>query len=329
LAAGPSAASSEAAKPQVIRASARDHAPRIGARFRNAPAIERPPLSSLLRWKLGRGERDPHHQRPCWDAIPRVDAPADLRGGAPALTWVGHATVLMQLPELTLLTDPVWFDVPGVPRATEPGLALDELPPIDVVLISHAHHDHLQAKTLARLPHDALYVVPAGLGRWMRRRGKQHVIELDWWDRIELGGAELTFVPAQHWSRRGLVDENRALWGGYVVASAAGRIYFAGDSGWFDGFAQIGERLRPEIALLPIGAYAPRWFMRMQHIDPAEALDAFSALGATRLLPIHWGSFALSDEPLGEPPAWIAELAATRGLGDELTLWPLGGTHWL
>lgn len=322
------------AKRQLVRqpGDAAEHAPRRGdGRFANASGAQRPSLGDVLRWKLGTRGRDAHHERPCWDAIPRVEPAVELSRATPpaGLTWVGHSTVLMHLPGLTLLTDPVWHGLPGARRATAPGLPLAPLPALDAILISHDHHDHLQRRSIAALPADVPVLVPLGLGRWMHRQRRQQVIELDWWDSVELPGGRITFVPAQHWSRRGLADENKSLWGGYVITSNAGTIYFAGDSGWFDGFESIGKRLRPDIALLPIGAYAPRWFMRMQHIDPSEALDAFEALGARTLLPIHWGSFVLSDEPLGEPPAWLDELAHSRGLSEQLHLWPLGGTLWL
>ncbi len=175
-------------------------------------------------------------------------------------------------------------------------------------MISHNHRDHLDEPTILALGPAPTYVVPLGMASWFRKRGMRHVIELDWWETTEVttsSGARVvvSFVPAQHWSQRGLTDENKSLWGGYVLDVGDRRFYFAGDTAYPAAFTEIGKRFpNLDYALLPIGAYAPRWFMRPQHMDPEEAAKAFHELGARALVPMHWGTFHLSDEPMGEPP---------------------------
>jgi L-ascorbate metabolism protein UlaG (beta-lactamase superfamily) len=160
----------------------------------------------------------------------------------------------------------------------------------------------MDAPTLKRLGPEPVYVVPKGLGYWFRHNGFSRVIEMGWWQQEEIEGLDVTFVPAEHWSRRSLTDINTSWWGGYLIARNGLRIYHSGDTGWFDGFSGIAERF-PDIhaAMLPVGAYAPRWFMRAQHIDPEEAVKAFRILGAKQFVGMHWGTFKLSDEPLDEP----------------------------
>ncbi len=242
-------------------------------------------------------------------APPRVDNDgAGLDGSRPSVTWIGHATLLLQLGGITILTDPVFAGSMGLRRRlAPPGIAQARLPPVDVVLVSHNHRDHLDRASVRALGPEMRYVVPLGLGPWFRARGIPHVTELDWWDRMDVetprGRLSVRLVPAQHWSRRGLFDHNQSLWGGFVFEAGGVGAYFAGDTGHFDGFAEIGRRCPGlELAILPIGAYAPRWFMRTQHIGPEEAADAFRAVGARLLVPMHWGTFRLSDEPLDEPP---------------------------
>jgi L-ascorbate metabolism protein UlaG (beta-lactamase superfamily) len=238
--------------------------------------------------------------------------------GQPArAVWLGHASWLIQIAGVSLLVDPVLGDaIAGLTRRNgRAPLAAASLPRIDAQLVTHNHYDHMDMPSLRSV--GAPVVV--GLGNARHFGGRPAATELGWWDGVQIGGARVTFVPSQHWSRRGLTDTNRSLWGGFVVEGGGATIYHAGDTAHFDGFAEIGRRFpRIDAALLPIGAYDPRWFMSTQHMDPKEALDAFTALGARTAVAMHWGTFKLTDEPLDEPPLVFRQEAAARGLGDDV-----------
>jgi len=287
-------------------------------RFTNQDGSRNPHgLGTVLKWKLGL--HDGRRIRAAAHAdVPRVvaDAAALARAQHPSLTWIGHATYLVQLGGRSLLTDPVFSTRLAVlPRNGPPGLLRTELPRIDVVVVTHNHRDHMDAPSLLALGPEPVYVVPQGLAEWFRRAGLPRVVELAWWEQREVEGFAITFVPSQHWSRRGLFDENESLWGGYVIERDGLRVYHSGDTAWFDGFAEIGRRAGPiDAAMLPIGAYEPRWFMRTQHIDPEEAVRAFVELGAQRFVAMHWGTFKLTDEDLLEPPQLLREHWAAAGL---------------
>jgi N-acyl-phosphatidylethanolamine-hydrolysing phospholipase D len=229
------------------------------------------------------------------------------------LTWVGHSSVLLQLDGLNILTDPIWSEraspvgFAGPRRWVPPGIAFNELPPLDVVLLSHNHYDHLDdatVRSLTRSHASAAWVVPLGLGSFVTRRGARHVTELDWWQEHSLQSLRIAAMPAQHFSARGFGDRGDTLWCGFALATASGRrVYFAGDTGFHPEFGKIGARYGPfDVALLPIGAYEPRWFMRYLHMNPEEAVQAFRALHARVMVPIHWGTFKLTDEAMDEPP---------------------------
>ncbi len=254
------------------------------------------------------------------------ELPALPDSAATSITWIGHASFLLRIGGLSVLADPVLSArLPGVgPRVTPAGLSWSQLPPIDAVVISHDHYDHLDAPTVKRLPRSTTMLVPIGLGQWFRRRGFTVVHELDWWQSVRIADVELTFVPAHHWSRRGPFDLCRSLWGGWVLTGPDGtRLYHAGDSGYGHRFTEIGERLPGiDVAMLPIGAYAPRWFMRPLHMDPEEAVQALSDLGARRLATMHWGSFLLTREPVLEPLQRIRS-AWTATQRDRAELWDL------
>ena len=278
------------------------------SRYRNPDGSTPQSASTVFKWLVAdrvSGRRSPD-RRP-FDVPRVVNDGAALRANLsdPLLTWIGHATWLVQLADVNLLIDPVWAPVIGgfVRRRSAPGVALADMPRVDVVLVTHNHRDHMDVPTLRRFAGAPLAMVPVGLGRALRRLGYRDVRELAWWQAERAGGVSVTLVPSQHWSRRGLVDGNATLWGGFVIEGDGKRVYHAGDTAYFAGFREIAGRCgSPDAALLPIGAYEPEWFMRRQHMNPADALRAAADLDARRILPMHWGAYQLSDEWLGEPP---------------------------
>jgi len=260
----------------------------------------------IMRWKLGKKEP----RRADWDAIDaalpavREGGAAALASGDPVAVWIGHATWTVRLGGQLIVTDPIWSaSISGVvPRLVPPGVALDAMPPIDIVLVTHDHRDHMDISTLRALGDGPLYIVPLGNGPRIAKLGTRRVVELDWWQTHEVGDLQITLVPARHWSMRAPWNRNDTLWGGYVVRGPEGVAYHSGDTAFGDHFAEIGHRLGPiDWAMLPIGAYSPRWFMEPQHMDPIEAAQGFEALGARHLLAMHWGTFRLTDEAVGEP----------------------------
>ena len=254
------------------------------------------------------------------------------------VTWVGHSTLLIQLGGVNVLTDPQWSDraspvsFGGPRRVMPPGVPFEQLPPIDLVLISHDHYDHLDVATVKRLAdtHQPLFLVPLGLKAWFVELGMTQVEELDWWDNRTVKGLSLTFVPAQHFSGRTLRDRNRRLWGGWSVAGQDKRFFFVGDTGYYDVFKEISRRLGPfDLAAIPIGAYRPPSIMRMTHTTPEEALQLFADVQSHRFVAIHWGTFDLTEEPLEEPPARLAAEVQRLGL-DPNRIWTFkhGETRW-
>jgi N-acyl-phosphatidylethanolamine-hydrolysing phospholipase D len=259
------------------------------------------------------------------------------RAGGPTVTWVGHATLLIQLDGVNVLTDPQWSErasplsFGGPKRVMPPGLAFENLPPIHAVVISHDHYDHLDVATVRQLAatHRPRFFVPLRMKAWFADIGiSEQVEELDWWDARGVGTVTLTLVPSHHWSQRTPWDTNRRLWGGWVVAGRERRLYFAGDTAYFDGFKEIGARLGPiDVAALPIGAYLPPVIMKPGHLDPAQALDAFVDLRARTLLAIHFGTFDLAEEPLEEPPRLLERLADERKLTERVWILKHGETR--
>ena len=249
-------------------------------------------------------------------AVPRL--PATLEAGEIALTFVNHITYLLQFRGLNVLTDPVWSERvspvqwTGPKRVRAPGLAFEALPRIDVVLVSHNHYDHLDLGTLLRLQRDHQPLFLTGLGNraFLEEHGLGEVREFDWWEATLHGGARFTYTPAQHWSGRSLQGRNHTLWGGFVVEADGRKLFFAGDTGYWRHFRDLRERLgMVDVAMLPIGAYEPRWFMSEQHMNPEEAVRAHLDLEARMSIGTHYGCFQLTDEGIDAP---VRELDAAR-----------------
>lgn len=272
-----------------------------GNRFHNVRPIDHSALD-LWRWQL---TKEPGVWRNWVDAPPGPPPPTTVGDGF-RVTFINHATVLVQIDGVNVLTDPIWSDRcspvswAGPRRHRPAGIRFDDLPPIDAVLLSHNHYDHLDLPTLRRLAARDRPLILAGLGnRPLLEKGgvDGEIIELDWWDSTRIGGVLSHFVPARHFSARGVCDRNRSLWGGWMLEGKGGRVYFAGDTGWDDHFDLIRGRIGPpDVALLPIGAFRPRWFMAPVHIGPDEAIAAHRALGASTTIPIHYGTFFLGDD---------------------------------
>ena len=319
------------------------HAP--GGGFRNpwpGGALSRP--AGLLKWLVV--DRLTKRRPPDPDAsvfpraTPAFATPRAARDEL-TITWVGHASFLLQIGGLNILTDPMWsaraspVQWAGPRRWVPPGIPFAALPPIDAILLSHNHYDHLDVGTVralaARYP-DARWLAPLGLQAVLERWDARRVLELDWWEETRLGDVAVGCTPAQHFSSRGFGDRNRTLWCGWSLAAPARRVFFAGDSGYHPAFGAIGDRFGPfHAVLVPIGAYEPRWFMRPVHMNPEEAVLAFRDTHASRpplpgkravLVGMHWGTFKLTDEAMDEPPRRVATAWRAAGL-DPADLWIL------
>ncbi|MEZ6068640.1 MAG: MBL fold metallo-hydrolase [Planctomycetaceae bacterium] len=277
-------------------------------RFENLDTSHRRPgLLNVLRWSVV--DRLLRRRKPCPPGPPADSIAPDLAlihqpHGPPRLTWLGHASLLGCLDNQSFLVDPVFSPRIGLfyPRYAPPGLAAEQLPAIDCLLVTHNHYDHLDRRSVEQLDRNLTVIAPAGLGRWFFRFGFARIVELNWWEEATVGGLHVTSVPARHWSHRRPGDINKSHWCGYVIKGAGVSIYHAGDTAAFDGFQQIAARF-PELdaALVPIAGYEPNWFMRHNHLDPEEAGAAFQHLNPRLCIPIHWGTFQMTDESLREP----------------------------
>jgi N-acyl-phosphatidylethanolamine-hydrolysing phospholipase D len=313
-------------------------------------------LGDLLRWQVSRLR---HHLPPKPQGpTPQVTADMDfvlrnaMAGAAmiPAVTWIGHATMLVQAGGLNVLTDPVFsqrvspVQFAGPSRAQAPGIPLRELPHIDVVVISHNHYDHLDRGSVRGLADQAggapLFLVPIGLKAWLAHIGIVNAVELDWWDVHVHGGVSFHFTPAQHWSGRSLSDRNKTLWGGWAAMSADCHWFFTGDTGYSRDFADIRERFAGlhapqsgggfDIALIAVGACLPRWFMKEQHVDLDEAVQIHLDIRAKLSVGVHWGTFSLADDPLDHALHALGAARAAKGVaGEAFFLLPIGGTRRL
>jgi L-ascorbate metabolism protein UlaG (beta-lactamase superfamily) len=260
---------------------------------------------SFLKWQATKNPT----KWPEWiEVAPGPKPPGRVEGATLRVTFVNHSTFLIQTAGLNILTDPIWSErcspVPfaGPKRHRPPGLRFEDLPPIDAVLVSHNHYDHMDVATLRALRGVRIYA-PLGSAALLARHRVWNALDMEWWDSAHLGDAvSVTCVPSQHFCARGLSDRNATLWGGFVISTPHGHVYFAGDTGWGKHFEQIAERFGPmRLAMLPIGSYLPRWFMKPAHIDPAEAVDAHFVLRAKTSIAIHYGTFALGDDGEQEP----------------------------
>jgi L-ascorbate metabolism protein UlaG (beta-lactamase superfamily) len=237
--------------------------------------------------------------------------------GQICITWIGHASFLVQTHEVNVLIDPIWsMWLKVIKRLKQPGFHIHHLPSIDFVLVTHAHFDHLDRRTLRHVAADQPIVVPVGVGNLVQRLGFNIVHELDEWQTIELGPLKISLTPCHHWGARFLADRHRGF-GGFVIGTDSRSVFHCGDSAYFPGFKEIGERYKVEVALLPIGAYDPP-LAREVHMNPEEAVRAFTELDAKTLVPMHYGSFRLGYEPLEEPLERLLESARTHGIENKV-----------
>ena len=275
--------------------------------FFNPHAKEDHGFFEFLKWIFNRNqgawpEKVPLKSKP--------NLPQKLESNQMAITFVNHATFLIQIPGLNILTDPIWSDraspvsFAGPKRVISPGIKISQLPRIDVIIISHNHYDHMDLETLKKLndKYHPKILVPLRNKRFLQSKGLENIEELDWWDNIDLNKNEITLVPAQHFSSRSLFDRNKTLWGGFVIKHKDLKIFFAGDTGYSPHFKEIAQRFGGvQLSLLPIGAYKPRWFMGPVHIDPYEAVKAHLDLKSQQSIGMHYGCFKLADDSFKSP----------------------------
>ncbi|PZO81852.1 MAG: hypothetical protein DI629_03150 [Mesorhizobium amorphae] len=296
-----------------------------GTFFFNRP--DEPPHRTLdiLAWMLGGGRTKWPKEAP--SPFPQAKPTESVAGCR--ITMVGHSSTLLQVAGLNILTDPVWseraspFSFTGPKRVNAPGIRFEDLPPIDAVLVSHNHYDHMDVDTLERLhaAHDPLVVTPLGNDTILRERVPGMRVEaLDWGRSVSLGPYRARLVPVHHWSARWTRDRRMALWGGFVLEAPGGAVFFAGDTGFDEGkpYRSLAETSPPiRLALLPIGAYEPRWFMKAQHQNPEEAVEGFRLSGAAFAAGIHWGTFQLTNEGLEEPASALSQALEAAGIAQE------------
>ncbi|HKB14108.1 MAG TPA: MBL fold metallo-hydrolase [Vicinamibacterales bacterium] len=288
-----------------------------GRRFRNPGGAAPPPVTAIPRMLA-----EPRRPWPAWIDVP-TQRPAALEGAAAVVTFIGHSTLLIQTQAGNVMTDPMYSERAGPlnrfgpRRVRRPAVRFEDLPPIAVVLLSHNHYDHCDLRTLRMLAKrfDPLVVTPLGNARLVRSAGIRRIEELDWWDAAATAPMPITLTPAHHFSARTPFDRNRALWSGFMLAAPGARIYFAGDTAYAPFFSEIRRRLGPiELALLPIGAYEPRWFMRVVHMNPAESVQAHLELQSARSIGIHFGTFQLTSEGIDEPIRALEEACRERNI---------------
>ena len=300
-----------------------------GQRFFNLEPIDHG-FDLLIKWLMNR-DRGPWLENQQFELGP---APVERVNGDDLLvTLVGHATLLIQTGGLNILTDPIWAERAGPAsflgsgRVRPPAIRFEELPPIDLVLVSHGHYDHMNIATLKRLykNHNPQFLLPLGQGSYLRRAGIEGITELDWWQSVSMpnSNAQAWLVPARHWTARWIGDQNRALWGGFVIETDSGPIYFAGDTGYGAHFKEIADRLgTPRLAILPIGAYRPAFFMSDVHTSPSDALQAHNDMQASTSLAMHFGTFPLGDDGETEAVTQLNQGLSAMASDSELPLRP-------
>jgi L-ascorbate metabolism protein UlaG (beta-lactamase superfamily) len=303
-----------------------------GRHFFN-PSGEKPKgFKDVIKWKLNHRKK----RWPKWIENNVQSNPAlTTTDNEVVLTFINHVTFLIQTAGLNILTDPVFSkrvspsQLIGPQRIRAPGLAFDQLPKIDLVLLSHNHYDHMDLPTITKLAHafQPQFVTPLGNGHFLKKAGAMNVVETDWWQTFEFQKMQVITVPAQHWSRRRLRDTNHALWSGFVLQTKKNKLYFAGDTGFGAHFKEIRQRLGiMDIALLPIGAYEPRWFMRDQHMNPEDAVLAHMDLEAKLSVGMHFGTFQLTDESYDAPVKEL-NLALNKHQISNFTVFEMGETR--
>jgi len=295
--------------------------------FRNNYPHEVHGFGDFLKWKWqSRGHQSKEVHYPVAANDPKF---LQQNRQQPTLTWIGHSTFLLQFDGTNILTDPHCSEraspvsFAGPRRKTPAGLALEELPPIDIVVISHNHYDHLDEETVQRLyerqkERPPRFFVPLGVRAFFADRGIGGVVEMDWWDSLTLQDWTIHAVPVQHFSGRSLFDRNETLWAGWVLEHPEFKFFFAGDTGYSKDFRDLGTRLGPfDLAAIPIGAYEPRWFMSAVHVDPEQAVKIHQDVGARYSVGMHWGTFMLADEDMDEPPRRLTVALAAAGIPQE------------
>ena len=312
------------------------HRDRDGS-FRNPwPGARSHGFRDFLKWMLRRDRRRSGARAAAVPAAAPAFAKPHAVAGEIIVTWIGHSSFLLQMGDVNILLDPIWSERAspisflGPRRMSPPGIAFDELPPIDMVLLSHDHYDHLDSGTIRRIldGHPAAeWVAPLGTGAWLRKRGANVIAELDWWQSVHSHGLDITCTPAQHFSGRRIDNRNSTLWCGWSIRAGDRAVFFAGDTGRHPEFGGITRTLGPfDAAFIPIGAYDPRWFMGPVHMSPDESVSAYAEIATENegrkcvFIAMHWGTFRLTDEPMDEPPRLAREEWSRRDLDSDL-LW--------
>jgi len=305
-------------------------------RFSNPWGHEEHGLGGVLKWKLGFGEKSEKSDAPDLPPECVVGMPGEVPSEGWRVTWLGHASFLIQGCGRNLLIDPIFSDycapmkVPGLRRVARLPFGIGDLPKIDAVLLTHSHYDHLDLPTLGMLGNEIELVISEGHAAWLRRKGFRKVRELPWFGSDELlPGIRVTATPAQHFTARSPFDRNVGHWCGWRIDGGGSALWHAGDSGYCPAFRETADRLGPvDFGMIPIGAYSSRWFMKPMHMTPEEAVEAYVEARCRQAVAMHWGTFRLTDEPLGEPPLRLAAELERRGLAGDAFVAGMVGESW-